>query len=223
MIALPNLDGSLTCTLFWPKSGPGGLNSLRTPAEITAFFEKNYPDAVPLMPGLVVDYQTNPVGSLVTVRCQPWITGKVALVGDAAHAIVPFYGQGANAAMEDCVELVRCFDEAGGDWSVALPTYQKRRKVNTDAIANYALQNFIEMRDSVNSGAFRAKTALQHALQRASGGRYTSRYELVSFSTIPYADIAPRLRRQNRILAGAGVLAGAGAALLPVLFRRRRA
>jgi kynurenine 3-monooxygenase len=220
MIALPNLDGSYTCTLFWPKSGPGGLNSLRTPPEIVSFFEQNYPDAVPLMPDLVEDYRTNPVGSLVTVRCRPWVSGRVALVGDAAHAIVPFYGQGANAAMEDCVELVRCFDEARGDWPAALAQYQKQRKPNTDAIADYALQNFVEMRDSVGSSVFRAKTALRHALERASGGRYTSRYELVSFSTVPYADIAPRLQRQDRVLAA--MLAGMGVILLSVLSRRRQ-
>ena len=222
MIALPNLDGSYTCTLFWPKSGPGGLDSLRTPTEIISFFEQNYPDAVPLMPDLVEDYRANPVGSLVTVRCRPWVSGRVALVGDAAHAIVPFYGQGANAAMEDCVELVRCFDEARGDWPATLAEYQKQRKPNTDAIADYALQNFVEMRDSVGSSVFRAKTALRHALERASGGRYTSRYELVSFSTVPYADIAPRLQRQDRVLA-AGVLAGVGVVLLSVLSRRRHA
>ena len=222
MIALPNLDGSYTCTLFWPKSGLGGFDSLRTPTEIVSFFEKNYPDAVPLMPDLVEDYRANPVGSLVTVRCRPWVSGRVALVGDAAHAIVPFYGQGANAAMEDCVELVRCFDEARGDWPATLVEYQKQRKPNTDAIADYALQNFVEMRDSVGSNVFRTKTALRLALERASGGRYTSRYELVSFSTVPYADIAPRLQRQDRLLA-AGVLAAAGVVLLSVLSRRRRA
>ena len=221
MIALPNLDGSFTCTLFWPRSGPGGLSSLRTPSEITSYFERHYPDAVPLMPDLVEDYRANPVGALVTVRCRPWVWGRTALVGDAAHAIVPFYGQGANAAMEDCVELVACFDAARGDWSAALSTYQDTRKPHTDAIADYALANFVEMRDSVGSRTFRARTALKHALERASGGRYVSRYELVSFSTVPYADIAPRLRRQNRLLAGAGVLAGA-ATLLSVLVRRRR-
>lgn len=221
MIALPNLDGSYTCTLFWPKSGPGGLDALRTPAAITSFFAENYPDAVPLMPDLVPDYQANPTGSLVTVRCLPWVAGRVALVGDAAHAIVPFYGQGANAAMEDCVELVRCFDAAHGDWPTALSAYQRLRKPNTDAIADYALANFVEMRNSVGSRVFRARTAVKHALERGSGGRYTSRYELVSFSTVPYAEIAPRLRRQNRVLAGALTGAGAGAALLAGLMRRR--
>src|SRR4029079_1664618 len=109
-----------------------------------------------------------------------------ALVGDAAHAIVPFYGQGANAAMEDCVELVRCFDEARGDWSAALMEYQRQRKPNTDAIADYALQNFVEMRDSVGSGVFRAKTALRHALERASGGRYPSPAQLWAFFTLAH-------------------------------------
>ena len=221
MIALPNLDGSYTCTLFWPKSGPGGLDSLRTPTEIISFFEQNYPDAARLMPDLVEDYRCNPVGSLVTVRCRPWVWGRVALVGDAAHAIVPFYGQGANAAMEDCVELVRCYDAARGDWPAALAKYQEQRKPNTDAIADYALQNFVEMRDSVGSRTFLARTALRHALERATGGRYTSRYELVSFSTVPYADIAPRLQRQDRVLAA--VLAGVGVVLLSVLSRRRQA
>ena len=210
MIALPNLDGSFTCTLFWPKTGEGGLDSLRTPGEITGWFEQHYPDVVELMPNLVEDYQVNPVGSLVTVRCWPWVNGRVALVGDAAHAIVPFYGQGANAAMEDCIEIVRCLDATGGNWPTALAEYQKRRKPNADAIANYALQNFIEMRDTVNSRAFRAKTAVQHALERRSGGRYVSRYELVSFTTVPYSQIKHRLRQQNRVVAGAGIAAGGG-------------
>lgn len=222
MIALPNLDGSFTGTLFWPRSGPGGLDALRTPEEIVAFFAEHYPDAVPLMPDLARDYRSNPAGALVTVRCRPWVVGRVALVGDAAHAIVPFYGQGANAAMEDCVELVRCLDETRGDWPAALARYQTRRKPNTDAIADYALANFVEMRDSVGSRAFRARTAARHALERATGGRYTSRYALISFSTVPYADIAPRLRRQDRLLAGA-VAAVVAAGLLPVASRRRRA
>jgi kynurenine 3-monooxygenase len=222
MIALPNLDGSFTCTLFWPKSGEGGLDSLRSPGEITGYFRQHYPDVIELMPTLVEDYRANPVGSLVTVRCWPWVSGRVALVGDAAHAIVPFYGQGANAAMEDCIEIVRCLDESGGNWPTAIEEYQQRRKPNADAIADYALQNFIEMRDTVNSSVFRAKTAMQHALERRSGGRYVSRYELVSFTTVPYSQIRRRLQRQNRVVAGAGIAAGAVAAgLIATLLRRR--
>ncbi len=221
MIALPNIDESFTCTVFWPKTGPGGLDSLRTPSDITSYFEQHYPDVVGLMPDLVDDYQANPVGSLVTVRCWPWVVGRVALVGDAAHAIVPFYGQGANAAMEDCVELVRCLDDAAGEWPAALAEYQQRRKPNADAIAGYALQNFIEMRDSVGSRVFRIRTALQHALERRSGGRYVSRYELVSFSTVPYAEIGPRLRRQNVVLAVALTVGVAAAGAVAALLHRR--
>jgi kynurenine 3-monooxygenase len=226
MIALPNLDGSFTCTLFWPKTGEGGLDSLRTPGEITSYFKQHYPDVINLLPTLVEDYQANPVGSLVTVRCWPWVSGKVALIGDAAHAIVPFYGQGANAAMEDCIEIVRCLDDAGGNWTTALAEYQKRRKANADAIANYALQNFIEMRDTVNSKVFQAKNAVQHALERRSGGRYVSRYELVSFTTVPYSQIKQRLQQQNRVVAGAGaglaVTAAVAVGLIAKMLRRHR-
>ncbi|OLT34813.1 hypothetical protein BJF79_32890 [Actinomadura sp. CNU-125] len=204
MIALPNLDRSFTCTLFWPR---GDLAALRTPGEITAYFAEHYPDIAGLMPGLVDDYERNPVGSLVTVRCEPWVRrgagATVALLGDAAHAIVPFFGQGANCAFEDCIEIDRCLDETGGDWARALALYQERRKVNTDAIAEMALDNFVEMRDRVSSRVYRAKQAAQHALERRLAGRYVSRYELVSFSTMPYARIPARIRRQNLVLGGA--------------------
>ncbi|SNR83186.1 FAD-dependent oxidoreductase [Actinomadura mexicana] len=223
MIALPNLDRSFTCTLFWPKEDFAALD---TPGKITAHFERHYPDVAGLMPDLTGDYERNPVGSLVTVRCWPWTRcGKgalVALLGDAAHAIVPFFGQGANCAFEDCIEIDRCLTETGGDWARALSLYQERRKANTDAIAEMALDNFVEMRDRVSSPVYRAKQAATHALERRLAGRYVSRYELVSFSTIPYARIPARIRRQNRVLAAAAL--GSAAALglgLRALARRR--
>ncbi|MEU5880765.1 NAD(P)/FAD-dependent oxidoreductase [Spirillospora sp. NPDC047279] len=216
MIALPNLDRSFTCTLFWEKSEFAALD---TPARVTAHFERHYPDAAGLMPALTGDFARNPVGSLVTVRCWPWVRyGKgtiVALLGDAAHAIVPFFGQGANCAFEDCLEIDRCLDETGGDWARTLSLYQERRKANTDAIAEMALDNFVEMRDRVGSPVYRFTHAVQHALERRSAGRYVSRYELVSFSTMPYARIPARIRRQNAVvaagLAGGAVLAGLAA------------
>ena len=132
-----------------------------------AAFRERYPDAVPLMPTLAADYLANPVGSLVTVRCAPWVRGRVALVGDAAHAIVPFFGQGANCAFEDCVELDRSLTAAGGDWPTALARYQAQRKPNADAIADMALENFVEMSERVASPVFRGQTQLRHALERA--------------------------------------------------------
>lgn len=225
MIALPNLDGSFTCTLFWPKAE---IAALRTDKQITDYFDAHYPDVRTLMPTLLEDYRLNPVGSLVTIRSWPWVHAgqrcTLALVGDAAHAIVPFFGQGANCAFEDCVEIDRCLEQSGGDWSRALATYEQRRKANCDAIAEMALDNFVEMRDRVNSTLFRAASAAQHALERRLPGRYVSRYELVSFSTLPYADIPARLRRQNAATAavGAGVLALTVSAVRRLRGLRRR-
>ena len=218
MIALPNRDRSFTCTLFWPKSA---FSALDTADRVTAEFRGQYPDVVELMPSLVDDYFRNPVGSLVTVRCWPWSAGRIGLVGDAAHAIVPFFGQGANCAFEDCIELDECLDAAGGDWTSALAAYERRRKANTDAIADMALENFVEMRDKVNSPVFQMKVAAQHALERRLTGRYVSRYELVSFTTMPYSQIAGRIRRQNlALLAGAAALAAGGAWAVRRLLRR---
>jgi kynurenine 3-monooxygenase len=221
MIALPNTDRSFTCTLFWPKEGPGGFAALDTPDAVTAYFAARYPDAVPLMPTLVEDFLHNPVGSLVTIRCAPWVRGRVALLGDAAHAIVPFFGQGANCAFEDCVELDRCLDAADGDLAVALPRYQDRRTANAEAIADMALENFVEMSDRVNSPVFRWTTRARHALERVVPG-YVSRYELVSFTTLPYSRIEGRIRRQDRI-AAAVLAATAGAAGVATAAGRRSA
>ena len=212
MIALPNTDRSFTCTLFWPKVGEGSFAALQTPQQITDYFDREYPDAVPLMPTLVDDFQYNPVGSLVTVRCRPWVKGRVALLGDAAHAIVPFFGQGANCSFEDCVELDAALAESGLRREPALQRYQARRKPNTDAIAALALENFVEMSDKVNSKVFQWQTRTRHLLERALSGRYVSRYELVSFTTTPYADIEPRIRRQDLAVGAAAAVATAAVA-----------
>lgn len=213
MIALPNLDRSFTCTLFWPKDD---MAALTTPAAVEQLFAEHYPDVAPLMPALAQDFLANPVGSLVTIRCWPWVHegegATLALVGDSAHAIVPFYGQGANCAFEDCVEIDRCLTESDGDWTLALRQYQLRRKANSDAIADMALDNFVEMAERVSSRVFRARSAATHALERRLAGRYVSRYELVSFSTVPYAEIAGRIRRQNLALAGVGAVLTAATA-----------
>jgi len=215
MIALPNPDRSFTCTLFWPNGGRSSFASLSSPAAIEAHFREHYPDVVPLMPTLVEDYQLNPVGLLGTVHVRPWqYDGRAALVGDAAHAIVPFYGQGANCGFEDVVELDRCLDQTGGSWADALPLFEQRRYVNTEAIARMALANFVEMRDKVASPVFRLGNRVEHVLERTLPGVYVSRYELVSFSTTPYAEIQRRVTRQHRVLAAAVAALAAGAAAL---------
>jgi kynurenine 3-monooxygenase len=217
MIALPNPDRSFTCTLFWPTGGPTSFGSLSSPAAIERHFASHYPDLPPLAPDLVEQFQRNPVGLLGTVYCAPWQAyGRVGLVGDAAHAIVPFYGQGANCAFEDVVELDRCLTETGGRWPDALRRFGQRRREHTDAIAQMALDNFVEMRDKVASPVYQLRKRFEHRLERALPGRYLSRYELVSFTTTPYAQVRWRIRRQQwalgAVAAGAALLAASGVA-----------
>src|SRR5947208_6708066 len=207
MIALPNPDGSFTCTLFWEFEGPRRCASTKSDDQIRRFFEEEFPDAVPLMLSLLDEFKTNPTGSLVTIRCAPWFyKDKVALVGDAAHAVVPFYGQGMNAAFEDCVVLDECLAEfapatagpsvGGQDRQRAFAEYFQRRKENADALADLALENFIEMRDKTASRTFRAKKKLDHFLEAALSGVYLPLYTMVTFTRIPYAQAARRARLQ---------------------------
>jgi kynurenine 3-monooxygenase len=207
MIALPNPDGSFTCTLFWEFEGPRSFATTKTDDDVRRFFEDEFPDAVPLMPNLLDDFKNNPTGSLVTIRCAPWFyKDKVALVGDAAHAVVPFYGQGMNAAFEDCVVLDECLAEFPQDRQRAFAEYFARRKANADALADLALENFIEMRDKTASRAFRAKKKLDHLLEAALPGVYLPLYTMVTFTRIPYAEAARRARIQDRIVYAGLVL-----------------
>src|SRR5438128_637402 len=201
MIALPNPDGSFTCTLFWEFEGPRSFKTTKTDEDVRRFFNEEFPDAVPLMPALLEDFKNNPIGSLVTIRCAPWYhKDKVALVGDAAHAVVPFYGQGMNAAFEDCVVLDECLAEFPDNRERAFAEYFARRKENADALADLAVENFIEMRDKTASRTFRAKKKLDHALEAALPGIYLPLYTMVTFTRIPYAEAAQRARRQDSII-----------------------
>jgi kynurenine 3-monooxygenase len=201
MIALPNPDGSFTCTLFWEFEGPRSFATTRTDDDIRLFFDEEFPDAVPLMPTLLEDFKQNPTGSLVTIRCAPWYyREKVCLLGDAAHAVVPFYGQGMNAAFEDCVVLDECLEAFGNNRERAFADYFLRRKENADALADLAIGNFIEMRDKTASRTFRTKKKLDHLLEAALPGAYLPLYTMVTFTRIPYSQAARRARLQDRIL-----------------------
>jgi len=203
MIALPNPDRSFTCTLFWEFEGPRSFAITKTDDEVCDFFREEFPDAVPLMPTLLQDFKDNPTGSLVTIRCAPWFyRDKVALVGDAAHAVVPFYGQGMNAAFEDCVVLDECLEKFPDNCERAFAEYFVRRKENADALADLAIENFIEMRDKTASKTFRAKKKLDHLLEAALPGMYLPLYTMVTFTRIPYSTAARRARVQDRIVYG---------------------
>ena len=153
LIALPNLDGSFTCTLFFPFEGEVSFESLKTEAEVTAFFDTYLPDFTSLAPDCVAQFMQNPTASLVTMQCYPWKNGNTVLIGDAAHAIVPFYGQGMNSGFEDCTILDQILDTET-DWQKILSQFEASRKPNADAIAALAQYNFIEMRDLTSDPQF---------------------------------------------------------------------
>ncbi len=186
VIALPNADGSFTCTLFLPFEGAVSFEHLHTDADVLHFFETYFPDMIPLAPTLLEDFRHNPVSSLVTVKCDPWQwQNRILLLGDSAHAIVPFYGQGMNAGFEDCTLLDAMYDELGGDWAQIIPQFAERRKADGDAIAELAQRNFIEMRDLVGDPRFLLRKKIAAALQ-ARHPEFLPVYGMVTFSNTPY-------------------------------------
>ncbi len=209
MIALPNADGSYTCTLFWPFEGPNSFAAVQSADEIRAFFTTHFPDVLQHMPNLIDGYREHPIGSLVTVRCAPWnVDGRAVLIGDAAHAVVPFYGQGMNASFEDCALLSRSIARHPTDLAAAFSDFSRSRKADADALADLAVENFIEMRDRVASPAFLLRKKLGRALHRLLPRWFVPIYTMVTFTTIPYAQAVERRRRQNVTVAVvAGVLA----------------
>jgi kynurenine 3-monooxygenase len=201
MIALPNVDGSYTCTCFWPFDGPNGFAALTTPEQVLAYFRRVFPDVVPLMPTLAEDFLQNPLGTLVTVRCSPWSKlGRVVLLGDAAHAIVPFYGQGANAAFEDCVVLDECLRGHATDRGRAFEEFEAKRRMHTDALAALAIGNFLEMRDKTASRVFLWGKRTEKVLHRLFPRSFVPLYYMVTFSRTPYADAVRRARLQWKVV-----------------------
>ena len=201
LIALPNLDGSFTCTLFFPFEGAESFAALKSKEDVEAFFARVFPDAVPLMPTLSDDYFHNPTGSLVTVKCFPWIyQDKMSLIGDAAHAIVPFFGQGMNCGFEDCTVLEEILNKHGDDWSKALPEFQMARKPNADAIADLAVQNFIEMRDLVGKPEFLLRKKIEARMHEKFPDKWLPLYSQVTFSNIPYSVALANGKKQDAIM-----------------------
>jgi kynurenine 3-monooxygenase len=203
IIALPNLDGSFTVTLFLSyETGDYNFNNLITAEIVTEFFKKEFPDALDLMPDLVKEFFENPTAPLGTVKCFPWnYKGNSLLLGDSAHAIVPFYGQGMNASFEDVVEFDAFLDVHDGNWETTFKTFQKHRKVDTDAIADLAIDNFHEMKDHIASPIFQEKRKIEMALEAEFPETYHSKYSLVTFKeTIGYNEAMTVGRAQDKAI-----------------------
>ena len=218
MIALPNFDGSFTCTLFLAHSKPYenakesgnegndapsvySFDTLTNGDAIQKFFAAEFPDAIPLMPTLIDDFLSNPTGNLGTIKCYPWnIGGRALLLGDSAHAVVPFYGQGMNCAFEDVRVLDSLLEKYGAAWDAVYDEYGKLRKINTDAIADMAEENFIEMRDAVADPVFQRKRELETRLEQEFPD-YFSKYSMVTFrEDLPYSAAQKLGNVQDRLL-----------------------
>ncbi|OKL40683.1 FAD-dependent oxidoreductase [Pontibacter flavimaris] len=202
MIALPNLDGSFTCTLFFPYEGEPSFAAINNENDLLAFFREVFPDALPLMPTLAQDYFTNPIGSLVTVKCFPWsYEGKALLIGDASHAVVPFYGQGMNAGFEDITVLDQMLEGfEGDDWDALFKAFERSRKPNADAIADLAVMNFIEMRDKVADPRFLLRKKIEGKISAQYPDRWIPLYSMVTFTDLPYSYALAAGQQQDRIM-----------------------
>lgn len=199
LIALPNADGTFTCTLFLPFEGDVAFEHLTNNEAVRGFFERYFPDAMALMPTLLDDFWANPTSSLMTLQCYPWQwQNRILLLGDSAHAIVPFYGQGMNAGFEDCTILDAMHDEFNGDWSRMIPEFSRRRKADGDAIAELALRNFIEMRDLVADPKFLLRKKIAARLHERHPD-FLPVYSMVTFSNTPYHIALREDDAQNRL------------------------
>jgi kynurenine 3-monooxygenase len=203
LIALPNMDGSFTVTLFLSyDEGEFNFENLISEEKITAFFEKEFPDALALIPNIKQEFINNPTGPLGTIKCSPWsYQDKTLLIGDSSHAIVPFYGQGMNASFEDVFVLDEILNQDLGNWKLVFKAYQKARKHDTDAIADLAIDNFHEMKDHVSNPLFKEKRKIEMDLEKTFPTQYSSKYSLVTFNeNIGYNEAMNRGRAQDKAL-----------------------
>jgi len=209
LIALPNLDGSFTVTLFLAFEGELSFGNLTDEQSVIDFFKKHFPDVVPLMPDLTDVFFANPTSSLATFRCYPWsFDNKVLLIGDAAHGIVPFYGQGMNAGFEDCTILNKMMDEFNDEWEKIIPAFQKSRKPDADAIAELALRNFIEMRDLVADLKFVLRKKIEKLMHERHPDKFTPLYAMVTFSDMPYSKALELGKKHDALFEKVGKLEG---------------
>ncbi|AHM60825.1 kynurenine 3-monooxygenase [Flammeovirgaceae bacterium 311] len=203
LIALPNMDRSFTCTLFLPFEGETAFEKLSNDGQVGDFFNSWFPDVVPLMPELLEEFSQNPTSSLVSISCYPWTRyNKAALVGDASHAVVPFYGQGMNAGFEDVRVFMELVDEHEGNWEKVLPAYEQLRRPDADAIQELAMANFVEMRHSVADDIFLLRKQIEAELHRRYPKHWMPLYSMVTFSNIRYSDALERGRQQDKIMDG---------------------
>jgi kynurenine 3-monooxygenase len=201
LIALPNVDGTFGCILFLPFEGRDSFAQLATRADVADFFRSRFPDAIAVMPDFVENFFANPTGSMVTIKCSPWhAEDRALLLGDAAHAIVPFFGQGINCGFEDCTCLLELVDRHGADWKRIFQDFEEARKLNTDAIADLALENFVEMRDRVSDPRFLFRKKVELALEGKYPRLFVPKYAMVTFHRVPYATALRRGQVQDRML-----------------------
>jgi kynurenine 3-monooxygenase len=200
LIALPNLDRSFTCTLFLPFEGDPSFETLTNKKSVQSFFEKTFADTLPLIENLDEEFFENPTSSLVTVKCYPWVKNNCVLIGDASHAIVPFYGQGMNAGFEDCFVLNKLLNEFDDNWDKTLNAYQQLRKEDGDAITDLALNNFIEMRDLVADDKFLLQKKIERHLQDAYPDKWLPLYSMVTFSDLRYSEALEIGKKQQAIM-----------------------
>lgn len=204
MMALANLDGSFTMTVYLPKktdtNKPWSFERVQSKAQIEEFFKSEFKDAIPLMPNYIPEFLEHPQGTLGTVRCSKWVfNDSIALIGDAAHGIVPFFGQGMNSGFEDCTTLLELYQQEPQAWASILKKYESRQKPNTDAIADMALENWVEMRDKVGDSGFLLRKKIEATLEQKHPGIFKSRYGLITYTLVPYA-LAQKAGHQQSLI-----------------------
>jgi len=201
LIALPNNDCSFTWTLFFPMTGAASFETVKTEKDILDLFQSQFHDAIKLIPNLVEDFQKNSTGDLASVYCKPWHLGdKALLIGDAAHAVVPFFGQGMNASFQDCSTLAKLMGQNKNNWKTIFNTFSSVQVENGHAIADMAIENYLEMRDHVNDTEYKKRRNVELKLERMFPGQFIPRYSMVSFHQIPYAEVYQRGEKQFKII-----------------------